>query len=413
MKKLAIACASTLLACAGVELAHRLVSSLRGEPYAAARAAEELTRKADFSGAFVPGGAFPDDEQGEDSSGLLHPYYGSEREHDTGGVLEAFRLGFGASDYTVVVVGGSVAVQWAERADTFVAALAADERLRGRQVRVLDFAHAAYKQPQQLMRVAYLFSLGHVPDAIINLDGFNELMGVLQNSNWHIHPAYPTPPIWAAPVQRLASFDDRELEILGRMWAIRESVRAAVDRALGLGLQRSSILGSFWLRRVDRLNGEFGRLQAELVAGPAEGQSGIDRQLRGGDFDRDQQALVDLAARVWFEGSLSIDALCRARGVEYLHVLQPALTDEGSKPPSREERRLRLGPAEWKNGPRLGYDGLRELGRELAGRGVRFLDASGVFEGTRATVYTDACHLNDAGNEILGAAISRAFLEGL
>ena len=410
MKKIAIACASTLLACVAVELAHRLALGLRGQPYSAARAAEELASKSDLTGTFVPGGV-PTTEIEDRFKGLLHPYYGTEREHDTGGVLRAFREGFGESDYTVVVVGGSVAAHWAGTAKSFARALEQDERIGGRDVSVLNFGHAAYKQPQQLMRIAYLFSLGYVPDAVINLDGFNEVTGTLQNSSHRIHPSYPPPPVWAAQVKRLASWTDRDLDILAEMRTVRASVQAEVERAQRFGLHRSSILGGLSLRRVDRLNGQFARLQEELVE--TSGNSGVDRQLGGGDFDRDPEAVTSAGVTTWFESSLSIDALCRARGVEYLHVLQSTINDEGSKPLSQEELALDRGPDAWRAGPRMGYARLRELGQRLSERGVHFLDASGVFQETEATIYIDACHVNDAGNEILSAAIAPAFLEML
>ena len=410
MKKIAIACASTLLACAGVELAHRTALGLRGRPYAADRAARELATQVDVASAFVPAGVAANEGKAE-SRGLLHPYYGTEREHDTGGVLAAFREGFAESDYTIVVVGGSVAAHWAGTAKSFASALERDARLGGRTVKVLNFAHAAYKQPQQLMRVAYLFSLGHVPDAIINLDGFNELTGPLMNARSRIHPSYPSPPVWAAPVKRLVSWSDRDLDVLAEMRSVRASVRQEVDRALRLGFHHSSILGSYCLRRVDRLNGQFARLQEELVSGSSDAEGVAGRQLRGADFDLDPEAVIGLGTTVWIESSLAIDALCRARGVGYLHVLQSTINDEGSKPLSPEEQDLDRGPVAWTEGPRMGYARLRELGRELSERGVHFLDASGVFGETEATVYTDACHLNGAGNEILGAAIASAFLE--
>jgi hypothetical protein len=57
---------------------------------------------------------------------------------------------------------------------------------------VLKLAIGAYKQPQQLITLSYLLSLGAKFDYIINIDGFNEVtLPIIENSNLNIHPAFP------------------------------------------------------------------------------------------------------------------------------------------------------------------------------------------------------------------------------
>ena len=45
---------------------------------------------------------------------------------------------------------------------------------RGKKVRVLNFALPGFKQPQQLMTLAYFLNMGQHFDIIVNIDGFNE-----------------------------------------------------------------------------------------------------------------------------------------------------------------------------------------------------------------------------------------------
>lgn len=78
----------------------------------------------------------------------------------------------------VAVVGGSVSQQVARHGRPFSlldTALEAQPRFRGRDVWVLSLASGGYKQPQQLMVLTYLLSLGAHFDVIVNLDGFNEV----------------------------------------------------------------------------------------------------------------------------------------------------------------------------------------------------------------------------------------------
>ena len=75
-------------------------------------------------------------------------------------------------DFIIGIFGGSVAAGFAvatQEARDF-------QPIDGRNVRVLNFASGGYKQPQQLLVLSYFLSLGQTFDAIINIDGFNELL---------------------------------------------------------------------------------------------------------------------------------------------------------------------------------------------------------------------------------------------
>jgi hypothetical protein len=91
------------------------------------------------------------------------------------------------------------------------------------------------------------------------------------------------------------------------------------------------------------------------------------RQVLGPDFDPDPDKLIQLCVDAWFESSLSLDAMCRARDIPYLHVLQPTLYDDGAKPMSDDEKAMPLPAPEWIEGVRRGYPALRARGNELAG----------------------------------------------
>ena len=121
--------------------------------------------------------------------------------------------------------------------------------------------------------------------------------------------------------------------------------------------------------------------------------------------------MLEAGARSWVEGSRSLHAMCAMRGVHYFHVLQPTLLDLDAKVMSREERELGKVPSGWLRGASEGYPMLRERSVELLARGIRFHDASRMFEGVADTLYYDYCHLNPLGNRRVGAEIWRAFLE--
>lgn len=416
-RKLAIACVSALLALPVAEGLGRAVLALRGRAHDPGALAARMRHLVDPMGTFVPEGPQEGGPQTAPPTGrqpLLHPYSGSESAHDTGGVLAAFQEGFAPETYTVVVVGGSVAAGWARtEGPAFERGLAADPRLSGRRVRVLNYAHASYKQPQQLMRVAYLFSLGHRPDAVLAIDGFNEVALSLQNRAAGVHPVYPPPPVWSAIVRDLNVVDPQRLERAGRLWSLRLAAERRASRALAWKLHHSCVLGPLVVRDLERILRERAALQTELLAPGSSLPPRLDRQRSGPEFDPDPAAVLELGARNWSESALSIHALCAARAVKYLHVLQPALHDAGAKPHSAEERALGPAPEGWLEGARDGYPLLRAQVPGLLALGVPVLDLSRTFADEHGTLFVDPCHLNARGNALLTERILETFLEHL
>lgn len=92
-----------------------------------------------------------------------------------------------------------------------------------------------------------------------------------------------------------------------------------------------------------------------------------------------------------------------AQGGEYHHFLQPNQYVEGSKVLTQEELATAIAPgAEPGRLAAAGYPKLRRQGHALAKRGVRFHDATPIYQNEPRTVYADTCcHVNELGNETL------------
>ena len=82
-----------------------------------------------------------------------------------------------SSDSLIVgVVGGSVANLFTNGGHRVLGEkLEAHPRYRGRRVIFVRLAMGSYKQPQQLLTLAYIMSLGGEFDIVVNIDGFNEI----------------------------------------------------------------------------------------------------------------------------------------------------------------------------------------------------------------------------------------------
>jgi hypothetical protein len=75
------------------------------------------------------------------------------------------------------------------------------------------------------------------------------------------------------------------------------------------------------------------------------------------------------------------------------------------------ERAIPLPPQAWLEGVRLGYPRLRERGPALRQRGVRLVDATGLFSAEPAERYYDPCHLNGEGIRDLAEHLTGPLVE--
>jgi hypothetical protein len=97
--------------------------------------------------------------------------------------------------FVIAIAGGSVARQFATLGRArLIERLTASEPLRGRDIQVICLAIEGFKQPQQLMAVNYVLSLGGEFDAVVNLDGFNEL--VVADGNREVEASVVYPRSW-------------------------------------------------------------------------------------------------------------------------------------------------------------------------------------------------------------------------
>ena len=98
--------------------------------------------------------------------------------------------------------------------------------------------------------------------------------------------------------------------------------------------------------------------------------------------------------------------VCSARGIRYVHALQPTLHDRGSKPVTEREFKLGIGEEGYDESVVNGYPMLREGLLRLAGIGVETLDLSFAFASVEESLYKDSCHFVTQGKRIIGELIA-------
>lgn len=347
---------------------------------------------------------------------LLHPYLAFEAayafrnlERDT-----KYFTGSGPdANFDVLVLGGSVAAGFGNTMEPVLAALLEESPLlAGRRLRVHSYGRGSYKQPQQVLMLSWLLTLGFKPDLVLNLDGFNEVAvanaNVSGRQTQKSHPFYPAVGMWT-PLARGGFTDRRVLDLALPVRAAQvEAGRLAREAEDSLSM-RSAILGNLRRSRLRKLYARY--LAAQEVYLDYLVNSSGEELLFGPSFELEGERAVALFVQAWRDGSRMLAGICASLGIAYVHCLQPTLHDAGSKPLTPQEIASgSTGPA-WREGVRVGYPLMRAAGVTLGESGILFVDGSLAFQGVEETLYYDACHFHRPGHEILARRIAQALLQ--
>ncbi len=235
------------------------------------------------------------------------------------------------------ITGGSVACFFAiNGTKRLEEALAQDPRFAGKQFVFVNLALPGYKQPQQLMTLAYLLSLGAEFDMIVNIDGFNEVaLDEFENSEKYLFPAFPR--LWQARIV----VSDMNLGFNRIKLLLINAERAELARQFSRPPWGYSPLGNLiWLLLDRRLDHQVTRV---LDSYRSPERAGLPRSATG---PRREFATAgdryEFLAQTWASSSLQMNGLCRARGTRYYHFLQPNQYVAGSKPILDAEKRIAI-----------------------------------------------------------------------
>jgi len=346
---------------------------------------------------------------------VIHPYLGfvqhPEKNPDRsdygfpGGDADPF-IGRGDGRLVVALFGGSFA------AETFrYGRRTIEDRLEplAGEVVLLNFAMGGYKQPQQLLTLCYLLSLGAEFDLVINLDGFNEVaLPPAENVPEGVNPFFPRQWSWRV----MGTIPPESIPALAELGTIDETRRKWAARFTSPVARRSMILCTIWRARDRRLE----KRKAELETALKElERTSSDFALTGPPFDdADPGDLYAALVGNWSRCSSLMNDVCRSNGMDYYHFLQPNQYVEGSKPMGAEERRVAFyGGHPYRPGVVRGYPLLRRQGKELAESGIPFHDLTMVFSEISDIIYRDSCcHPNERGYRIVAEAIAGAIFAG-
>jgi hypothetical protein len=400
-------------ACAlAAEFAYRAYETARGTGHTSEELAAEMGRIASANEDFVPGpGQSPskrdDFGQAPQWVRVIHPYVAFEQAGGSQMLERNLTIARRPMAFNVVVLGGSVAAAFANMGSgRLTALLESDPRLEGKKVQFLCFARGGYKEPQPVNWLIWLSSLGIEPDAVIVIHGFNEVALGFDNAESGLHPIEPPVMQWSVLLDAGLG-DPIALQTLLDVRETQKELAALARTSAALGLHHSHLVARVVLAQMARLRG---RAIDGLMRYHGQIRTTRMADLHGPWFDRDPERCIEAAVRNWTEASRSVAAICRARGIPCLRVLQPTLHDPDSKRLTEVELARGKSPLTYVRGVELGYPLLRTALRELASEDPGVLDASRLFAEVADTLYYDGCHFNELGNELLANAIAPALL---
>jgi hypothetical protein len=315
----------------------------------------------------------------------------------------------GSNRLIIGVTGGSVSWQVGTKAKKeFAQIIQQDPRFKNHEIIVLRIGLPGWKQPQQLMNLNWLYSLGAEFDAVVNIDGFNEaVLSIYENYEGKAHTAYPRS--WEVRSQDIV--DPREYATTFELFQIRAERQAAAMSIRDSPFRWSAVRSLIWQIQEQALLARRLELGDHLLAAhrksPAFVHAGPEQTFKN------DEAVVAEVVRLWQETSRQCEYVCRGNGTVYLHALQPNQYLPGSKPMSDWEKQFSYfpGKTEAEIVTRT-YPKMIAAGETLQAEGIHFLDLTMLFSDENKTIYIDPwCHYNDAGNSRVAQVIAKELLK--
>lgn len=274
-----------------------------------------------------------------------------------------------------------------------------------KEVIVRNFATGGYKQPQQLMVLSYLLSLGAEFDIVINIDGFNEVaLPFVENIPNQVHPSYPR--MWH---MRSASIIDPVIvREIGHIEFLKQNKEQWAIFFNDYGLYRSPLFALLWQIRDQSIGKEIYDIRQSIEKNSDARAVGYAVTGPEYSYPSDEALFSDLTD-IWKQSSIQMKALAEANGADYYHFLQPNQYVAGSKPMSAAEKKTAIGRHPYRRGAEKGYPALIETGPELTAAGVAFTDLTSALRDHPEPLYIDSCcHLNHQGYDIIVEHICQA-----
>lgn len=336
-------------------------------------------------------------------AGFISPYdYPFQKQHKNQYIIGIFG-GSVASNYSIFEIENQILANKLRQLPEF----------QDKELIFLSFASGGYKQPQQLLILNYFISIGQEFDAIVNIDGFNEVTLADANNQTNIDIMMPSTN-HLVPLNNFAS-NSISIKAIRAMLSINES-KERLKSGLKT-LEKCWLASCYALTFLDvqnqaqsyRKNAQIFDLERQKPA--ANVTEEIERSIlylyRKNQILPDSE-LFDLTANHWLKSSIMMKKVAEDANILYFHFLQPNQYYPTNRVYSEEEKKIAFSPNNpFKKATELGYPALLKRGEILKNMGVNFFNAVSVLDDAQEIVYIDACcHYAPAGEKIFSEYVA-------
>lgn len=275
---------------------------------------------------------------------------------------------------------------------------------RHRKVVFVMLGMSGWRQPQQLISVAYYLSQGGRMDMLINLDGFNEAAFGVHDRQVGMYPTFPY--LWNQFFPH-----DYDPNDMGQMAHI----------ALWRGLRRQTALIATHLRYSVTATTFWGLLDHYMANKAGSAEAGLQTQGKPLPFylagpqtysTAPVAAIYDMEGELWKNSSLQLAVIAKANGFAYFHFLQPNQYVPDSKPLSEVEAEKYYQPALFRADSVVHTYPIFEAAiPQMRAKGANVYSLTQLFKTTHETVYADACcHFNALGDARIATAMGNQIM---
>lgn len=325
---------------------------------------------------------------------LIHPFFGAMLGSPNWGPNRNGNVGRDA-DFSIALFGGSVSLEVHSRLrsdiERYLASVYPDATLN-----FSVFSAGGFKQPQQLMQLNYALVNGHHYDLVVNLDGYNEaVLSVLENHQRGVSPHFPR--FWDA---RLLAYAYRQKQVANDVEVLYRQYAKLTILARNAWVKTSAAIGLPLRLRIDSVDRHIRAENTKVLN--YQLPSDIEHQGSKYRFEN-QTALFANISKFWFDSSMMMRDITYAKGIAYIHALQPNQYLDGSKPLSEDEMRTAYNPkARARTVINHVYPMMLDKMSNIENDKIAFIDLTQIFKSELTTLYKDdCCHLNSEGNRLL------------
>ena len=334
--------------------------------------------------------------------GFICPYdYPFKKEHD--------------DQFIIGIFGGSVADNfYREGCERLSEKLKLNPAFAHKEFVYLNYAMGGYKQPQHLQILSYFLSIGQELDAVINIDGFNEIIFCFNNNRLNLDIAMPSAQHFLPMRDLMESrvLDHNKLESLWKIQQYKEKLTRLRQKLRHTPL---AALHLFYSTTYDHLYKSYRAelLRFDQLIKPAKNRDSLVN-VKYTPASRDDNYLLAAIASLWSRCSLLMNQAVAVQkpGALYLHILQPNQY-YSNKAFTKEEQTYSLDR-------QTAYSVLAEKGYPVLLREIEVLkkndvaaySAVNIFDNVKETLYIDnCCHFNRIGNELLADFIAQCMMQ--